>query len=189
MGFVLSPPQKLLEDQDRFTPTTKPDDAVVILRGIKVALNTDLGAAFISDCSRNKEKLLSDARIISKYGLTQGGWEEIAQNQAVRLAVDAEFERRTYNGDAAKEAAAKIFTEAPTVLGEILNDKQASPKHRIDAARELRATANVGAEKAGDDADRFHIVINLGGDEKLVIDKQVAPLTPEEARKEALDAE
>jgi hypothetical protein len=185
MGFVL--PQKLLEDQSSFTPTTKPDDTSVTLRGVKVPLNSDVGGAFVSDASRNKERLFSDQRLIEKYGLSMDAWTEIAKNPAFRLAVDAEHERRVFNGDAARESAAKIFSEAPTVLGEILNDKQASPKHRIDAARELRATANVGAEKVGDDADRFHIVINLGGD-KVVIDKQVAPLTPEEAR-ESFDAE
>jgi hypothetical protein len=179
MGFVL-------KDQSS-VPIPKPDDTSVTLRGITVPLNSDVGGAFISDCSRNRERLFSDQRLIEKYGLTMRAWEEIARNQAVRLAVDAEHERRVFNGDAARESAAKIFSEAPTVLGEILNDKQASPKHRIDAARELRATANVGAEKAGDDADRFHIVINLGGD-KVVIDKPIAPLTPEEA-KENLDAE
>lgn len=168
-------------------PSKSDENAVVTLRGISVPLASDVGGAFICDASRNKERLLSDQRIIEKYGLSMDAWTEIAKNQAFRLAVDAEHERRVFNGDAAKEAAAKLFAEAPTVLGEILNNKQASPKHRIDAARELRATANVGADKAGDDADRFHIVINLGGD-KVVIDKPVAPLTPEEA-KEQLDAE
>jgi hypothetical protein len=156
------------------------------LRGVRVPLASDVGGAFVSDASRNKERLLSDQRLIEKYGLSMDTWKEIATIPAFKLAVAAEFERRTYNGDAARESAAKIFSEAPTVLDEILNDKQASPKHRIDAARELRATANVGAEKAGDDADRFVITINLGGD-KLVIDKPVAPLTPEEAR-ESLNA-
>jgi hypothetical protein len=191
MGFVLSPPQKLLEDQGRFTPTPKPDNTSITLRGVRVPLASDVGGAFVSDASRNKERLLSDQRLIEKYGLSMDAWKEIATIPAFKLAVAAEFERRVYNGDAARESAAKIFSEAPTVLGEILNDKQASPKHRIDAAKELRATANTGAEKAGNDADRFIITINLG-DDKLVFDKLRAPLTPEEAQKEAqkdLDAE
>jgi len=99
-----------------------------------------------------------------------------------------EHERRIRNGDAAREAAAKLFAEAPEVLGNILHDKHASPRHRIEAARELRATANTGAEKTGDTADRVVITINLGADHKLVFDKQIAPLMPDEA-KENLDAE
>jgi len=167
---------------------TKSDDAVVILRGISIPLASDIGGAFITDCSRNRERLVSDNQICEKYGLSLNAWAEIAQNKAVRLAVNAEHERRIFNGDAAKEAAAKLFAEAPEVLGNILHDKHASPRHRIEAARELRATANTGAEKTGDTADRVVITINLGADQKLVFDKQVAPLTPDEAR-ENLDVE
>jgi hypothetical protein len=69
----------------------------------------------------------------------------------------------------------------------------------LTAARTFTApsrcvTANTGTEKTSDDRDRFIITINLSGDqkldapEKIVIDKQVAPLTAAEA-KEALDAE
>jgi hypothetical protein len=187
-GFALNPPEKLRENQNRLAPAPKPDDTYVTLRGVRVPLTSDVGGAFVSDVSRNKERLFSDQRLCEKYGLTLNAWTAMAKNQALRLAVDAEHERRVYNGDAARESAALLFSKAPHTIAEILNDKSASPKHRIDAARELRATANVGAEKAGDDSDRFVITINLGGDEKLVFDKQIAPLTPEEARKD-LDAE
>jgi hypothetical protein len=180
MGFVL-------KDQSS-VPIPKPDDASVTLRGIRVPLNSDVGGAFVSDAARNRERLFSDQRLTEKYGLTMSAWEEIARNPTFRLAVDAEFERRIFNGDAARESAAKLFAEAPEVLGTILRDNHASPKHRIDAAKELRATAQPGAEKAGDDSDRFVISINLGADQKIVIDKEVRPLTPEEARKD-LDAE
>jgi len=115
-------------------------------------------------------------------------WAEIAQKQAVRLAVNAENERRTFNGDAAREAAAKFFTKAPEVLDTILQDQRASPRHRIEAARELRATANTGAERTSNTSDRFIITIDLGEDKKLEINKRNAPLTPEEA-KENFDAE
>jgi hypothetical protein len=86
--------------------------------------------------------------------------------------------------------AAKLFSEAPEVLGTILHDKDASPRHRIEAARELRATANTGAERTSNtgDSDRFVITINLGGDEKLKFNKRIAPLTPDEA-KEGLDVD
>jgi len=170
------------------TSVTKPDDETVVLRGISIPLASDVGGAFITDCSRNRERLFSDQQICEKYGLTMNAWAEIARKQAVRLAVNAEHERRTFNGDAAREAAAKFFTKAPEVLDTILQDQRASPRHRIEAARELRATANTGAEKAGNTSGMFSIVINLGADETLKINKRIAPLTPEEA-KENLDAE
>jgi len=156
------------------------DEATIVLRGVIVPLTSDVGGAFVSDASRNRERLLSDQRLTEKYGLTMSAWAGIAKNSAFRLAVDAEHERRIRNGDAAKEAAAKLFAEAPEVLGDILRDKQANARHRIEAARELRAAAGTGAEGAPA-AERFHIVINLGEDHKLEINKPITPLTPEEA--------
>ena len=166
------------------------DDAVVMLRGVSIPLASDVGGAFIADCSRNRERLVSDNQICEKYGLSVNAWAEIAQNKAVRHAVNAEHERRIRNGDAAKEAAAKLFAEAPEVLGSILHNEHASPRHRIEAARELRATANTGAERTGNtsDSDRFIITIDLGGDEKLKFNKRITPLTPAEAR-ENLDVD
>ena len=43
---------------------------VVILRGIPVALTSDLGRAFTADCARNAEKLISDDDLRTKYGLS-----------------------------------------------------------------------------------------------------------------------
>ena len=158
-------------------------NAAVVLRGVSIPLASDVGAAFISDCSRNRERLVSDQQICEKYGLEPDAFIEIGQNKAVRLAVNAEHERRALNGDAARESAAKLFCQAPEVLGTILRNEQASPRHRIEAARELRTTASTGAEKTNDSADRVIVHINLGND-KLVIDS--GPLN--EAR-ENLDAD
>jgi hypothetical protein len=161
--------------------TNSPEDATVILRGVSVPMMSDVGQAFVSDCSRNRERLLNDAEICEKYGLTMDAWTSFAQNKMLRLKINAEHERRIRNGTAAQESAAKIFTSAPEVLGEILNDKSANARHRIEAARELRATAGTGSETIPT-ADRFQITIVLSADEKLVIDKPIAPMTPEEAK-------
>src|SRR5262245_27653356 len=163
------------------------EDATVVLRGISIPIASDIGGAFISDVSRNKERLLSDQRLCEKYGITYEALTDIAQKKAVRLAVDTEYERRVRNGDAAKEAAAKFFTKAPEVLDTILNDKSANARHRIEAAKELRATASTGTETAPS-AERFVITINLGADEALKINKRIAPLTPDEI-KEGVDVD
>ena len=155
-------------------------NAAIILRGVSIPLASDIGGAFISDCARNKERLVSDSRICERYGITPAAFAEIGANPAVRLAVSAEHDRRLLNGDAAREAAAKLFAEAPEVLGTILHNEQASPRHRIEAARELRTTANAGAEKGGDTADRVVVHINLGGDQKLIVDS--GPLKQNETR-------
>jgi len=175
------------------TTITKPNDvlnphptATVTLRGISIPLASDVGGAFLADCARNRERIFSDEQICEKYGIDQDAWANIVKNPAVRLAVNAESERRIKSGDAARDSAAKLFATSPALLGRIMNDPKSSPRHVIEAAKEIRATANVGAEKSADDADRVQITINLGGDEKLVIDS--GPLPPKRA-KEALDAE
>src|SRR5262249_11488830 len=181
-----------VENDDAPTPSTtntrvtKPDTAVVTLRGVRVPLNSDVGAAFIADCSRNKERIFSDDRIREKYDISETDWTEITQSKAVRLAVNAEHERRMLNGTAAQESAAKIFTEAPEVLGSILRDNKASPRHRVDAAKELRATAHAGDEKSGPDTDRVIVTINLGNapEDKLVFD-----CGPPKQTRESPDAE
>src|SRR5262249_56842396 len=116
-GFNVDPPPPP-------TRVVKPVDAVT-LRGVRVPLNSDVGYAFITDLSRNKERLFSDQRVCEKYDIPETDWTEITQSKAVRLAVNAEHERRMLNGTAAQESAAKIFTEAPEVLGTILRDNKA----------------------------------------------------------------
>jgi len=117
-----------------------------------------------------------------KYEITSDAdWNDITKNKALRLAISAESERRMLNGDAAREAAAKEFTKAPEILGKILENERNSPKHRIDAAKELRATAHPSDEKSDTETDRIHIIINMGGDEKLVVDAPIKPLPPNEA--------
>ena len=95
------------------TSITKSDDETVILRGISIPLSSDVGGAFIADCSRNRERLVSDNQICEKYGLSLNAWAEIAQNKAVRHAVNAEHERRIRNGDAAKEAPLSYLPKPP----------------------------------------------------------------------------
>ena len=164
----------------------KPAPETVTLRGVAVPLASDVGCAFVTDLSRNKERLFSDQQVCEKYDIQPADWTTIAQNKALRLLVNAEHERRMLNGTAAQEAAARIFTESPEVMGSILRDRQASPRHRIEASKELRATARFDDEKPGADAERVIITINLGNapEDKLVFDCGV----PKQAR-EAADAE
>jgi hypothetical protein len=163
-GFVVTPnpPER----------TLKPRDETVILRGVRVPLTSDVGYAFVTDLSRNKERLFSDQQVCEKYDITPDDWTTIAQNKALRLLVNAEHERRMLRGTAAQEAAAKVFAESPEVMGTILRDQQANPRHRIEASKELRATARFDDEKPGADAEHFTITINLGNapEDKLVFD-------------------
>jgi hypothetical protein len=120
---------------------------------------------------------MPDSDVKNKWTLTDEDWERLANNAPLLQAVRAEREPRIISGDAAKEGAQRAFAKAPTVLSDILMDEQVSPRHRIEAARELRQTIGEAdtASKAG---ERFVITINLGGDDKLVIDKAMAPNKP-----------
>jgi hypothetical protein len=154
------------------------DAGSVILRGVPVALDTDVGGAFVTDCARHTEGLLPDIEIKTKWGLTDKDWERLAENTPLLRAVRTERERRISNGDAAREAAQRHFARAPTVLGEILNDQLVSPRHRIEAAKELRQTATGVDTSAGATGEKFTITINLGADEKLVFEGNKAPNPP-----------
>ena len=58
-------------------------NAAIILRGVSIPLASDIGGAFISDCARNKERLVSDSRICERYGITPAAFAEIGANPAV----------------------------------------------------------------------------------------------------------
>jgi len=174
-------------------PPVKPTSAVlnphpsaaVTLRGISIPLSSDVGGAFLADCARNRERIMSDDAIREKYGIEADAWADIIKNPAVRLAVNAEAERRVRTGDAARDSAAKLFASAPEVLGKIMNDPKSSPRHVIEAAKEIRATARSGDEKSEAETDRVIISINLGADEKLVVDSGPLP----KRNKETTDGE
>jgi hypothetical protein len=55
-------------------------------------------------------------------------------------------------------------------------DNQIAPRHRIEAAKELRQAAGNGPDTASGSGDKFIIAINLGEDYKLV--KEFIPPDP-----------
>ena len=148
--------------------TAKPATALVgsvILRGVKVALDTDVGQAFVIDCARNTEGMLSDDDVKSKWALRDDDWLRLSDNSALLQMVRAERERRILSGEAAREAAQRHFAKAPTVLNRILTNELVSPRHRIEAARELRHAAGDGGPPGT--GENFTINITIG-DKKLV---------------------
>jgi hypothetical protein len=150
----------------------------VALRGVTVALDTEVGQAFVIDCARNTEGLTPEREIKTKYRLSDRDWERLAGNKPLLQAVREERERRIASGDAAREAAQRHYAKAPTVLGDILTDNLVSPRHRIEAAKELRQVAGNGSDAKPGTGEKFIITINLGADETLHYEKLVAPLGP-----------
>ena len=157
----------------------------VVLRGMPVALKSDLGTAFVCDCSRNWERILSNHAICEKYGLSAEDWQAMGQNKGLVAAVRLEHQRRIKNSTAAVELAAKEFSKAPAALGKILRDPNSNARHVIEAHRELRATAlGTGSENTNNNSsEHFTITINMGAspEDKTVIDcGKIAPRKPDE---------
>src|SRR5262249_25859623 len=87
----------------------------------------------ITDCCRFSEGLLTERDVRKKWRLTEEVNKKRGGNEALIEKVEAEKVRRTRSGATARERAQQVFVEPPAVLGEILRDNNASPRHRIEA--------------------------------------------------------
>jgi hypothetical protein len=163
--------------------TSEPSGGSVVLRRVAINLDSDVGAAFTTDCVRHIENLISAEALRKKYELDDDGWTGLAENESLQRRVGAEKERRIRSGEAAREKAAHYFTQAPDVLNEIVQNSTNSPRHRVDAIRELRACAQVGPEAGKPAAERERFVINISFGQGHAIHKTVElkPIAPEQA--------
>ena len=139
----------------------------IILGDVPIELSSDLGRQLVVDCTRAAEGLVTDRELIEKYEISPADWGNIAKDTALIRAIQAERNRRVHNGTAARESAAKHFVRAPNILGTIMDSEGANPRHKIEAIRELRATAVPDNQTNQPDNGRFHIVINLGSDVEI----------------------
>lgn len=145
---------------------TGSDAGSVHVRGTEVGLDSEPAKTFITDCSRNIEGLLSDREIRETWGLDEGEWTGLAANTRLLNAIKAERERRIRSGEAAREAAQQHFAKAPSILNDIMQNDTIPPRHRIEAAKELRQAAGGDRENMGA-GEKFVIVIDLGEDYRL----------------------
>jgi hypothetical protein len=129
---------------------------------------------FLADMARFAEGLASEKDIRKKHRLAESEWTRLGNDEELVRAIQDEKIRRIRSGLHAKEKAQQVFIKAPDVLDEILSDKSASPRHRIESSRELRAIAAVGPETVSP-AERFVININLGAGEVIRFSKPITP--------------
>jgi hypothetical protein len=139
----------------------------VRVRGVIVNLDSQPAKDFVNDCARHLEGLKSDREIQEHWGLDEPEWAELADNTPLLNAITIERERRIRSGEAAREAAQQHFAKAPIILSEILTDETISPRHRIEAAKELRQVAGTDPRNTPS-GEKFVIVIDLGEDCRLV---------------------
>lgn len=133
----------------------------------QVELDSELGDAFVEDCARSIEGLITEVTVRLKWGISDAAWLELSASRTLKELVRLKLEGRLANGNAAQEAANRHFAKAPDVLGAILSNETISPRHRIDAARELRAVAAASHRDQSTNNETVTININLGGDENL----------------------
>jgi len=148
----------------------------VVLGGVEVELASDMGRAFVTDCVRSAEGLLTDKELAEIYEISPADWGNIANDAALGRAIRAERDRRVLNGTAAREAASRHFVRAPTILNRIMSDEGMNARHRVDAIKEMRAIA-APTQNSQPDGGRFIIQINIG-DESKTYNKSIAP-TPD----------
>jgi len=148
------------------TVTATADGDLVTLHGKPVALDSDLGRKFVIDCTRAAEELIDDKVLQEVYEISPEELAKTANNVTLGRAIREEGRRRVRNGLAAREAAQQSFVKSPKILDTIMSDGRASPRHRIEAAREIRAVAIGGAgdESPASSAERFIITFNMGSD-------------------------
>jgi hypothetical protein len=141
---------------------------------------------FLSDCCRYSENILSEEDVRKKWHFDAATWKGLGDNEALIEAIEAEKVRRIRNGSAKRERAQQLVVQAPDVLGDIMLDASASPKHRIDASKVLDTFA-ANRPGAAAEQDRFIIRIDLtaGGGEVLEFNK---PLKPDPNDGEIIDA-
>jgi hypothetical protein len=138
---------------------------IINLRSTPIDLNSDVGHAFVVDATRAAEGLITDKELAEKYELSPADWQAIIKDKALGHAIRAERERRVRSGTAVREAAAKHLIKGPRILDQIMTNEQSNPRHKIEAFKELRNTASVGADAEGrQESERFVIQINLGAD-------------------------
>jgi len=134
------------------------------LSGTRIPIDSDRAREIIVAAVRAAEKLITDEEARMELDISEKDWNALAENKAFILAIQKERRHRVRSGQAAREAAAEIFVRAPRVMGTILDDAHANPRHRIESAREIRAVASSGANNNQSmNTERFIIRIDMSG--------------------------
>jgi hypothetical protein len=135
---------------------------VVNLHG-GVDLTSDAGRELIVDLARYADGILTEKQVRKRHRLPDAMWKSMAEDDQLVDAVEAEKIRRIRDGSSKRELAQKHIVRGPEVLGTIMDDTKASPRHRVDAIKVLDGPAQNGPQNAPG-SDRFVIVINLTAD-------------------------
>jgi hypothetical protein len=106
--------------------------------GQSTPLDDNKKPEFVADMARFAEGIVTEQAVKKKYRFDNATWEKLGDDDGLVELIEAEKVQRIRSGDSARERAQIHFAAAPNVLGDILNDQHASPRYRIESARELR---------------------------------------------------
>jgi hypothetical protein len=163
---------------------------VIGLHGPRIDLASEEGHQWVIDCCRAGENLLSDAELSEKWDLNDADWIAIRKDKALERAVRLERERRVRTGQAVKEAAARHLVKGVGIVDEIMSSADSHPKHKLDAFRELRSTAAVGADAEGRPGTELFVIkidLSAGGGPVETYEKTISIDTPSEGKPDADD--
>jgi hypothetical protein len=136
---------------------------VVSLHAFPIPLAEDEKFEFIEDMTRFSSGIVSEAFVRRKYRFDEKTWNKLGDDETLIELIENRKLERIRNGRQAAEKAQIHYADVGDVLGKILKDDGASPRHRIESAKELRAVSAVGPE-AAPSGDRFIISIRIGND-------------------------
>ena len=94
---------------------------------------------FVVDLARFAEGITDEKAIRKKYRLADDVWNALGEDDDFVRAVTDEKTRRIRNGSHKREKAQGLIVKAPAILDSIMSDVSASPRHRVDAIKQLDA--------------------------------------------------
>jgi len=138
---------------------------------------------FILDFARLSEGIFTEEFLRKKYHFVDDKtWELLGQDESLIEKIMLEKARRVRSGATKRELAQKHILRGPDTLARIMDDPNANHRHVVDAIKTLDALADNGPERTPTSDERFSIVINLGNDEKIRIDKQIGRVEPHNSK-------
>jgi hypothetical protein len=115
---------------------------------------------FVLAMARFADGVWTESQIKRKFRFDDATWQKLGSDDRLVEKIEALKELRIRRGDTKRERAQQRVVQAPEVLGNIMMSADASPKHRIDAAKALDAFAN-GPEAAAPAASAGQFLIQI----------------------------
>lgn len=116
--------------------------------------------------------------VLKRFGLTEEQYERIQQMnlfQQMLKQAKIDWESAASTPDRLKlQAAAGLEKALPSITARMMNSGELLSA-QVEAGKLLAKMAGVGERESTSDAGKFAITINLGGDQKITLEKDITP--------------